>query len=376
MYLTKIKSCSSQELLDIDDIANPIKFNGKQRYFKKLKNGVGSIVHNMYDELMTTEDIDFFRDLSGKSKLRNAFILAAGSGFWGIESYNSGTPKMLECNMRTMSFTFTGVWAGRIANDVGFTDVLMTDSSACASAGNAVHLAKMLIKSGEADRVFIVALENAIHRTTIDTFTLHHICLTKKQQEEGAKPSAFDPVNYGFNLGQASAYALIESEEAMKESGLQPIAKILATSTGGEECSNHLSQDPAGLGYKNVISRVLRESKLCPDEIQLVKSHGTGSKVNNESEGGAIRQFFNPGSTLVTSYKPLIGHTFGPSVLVELDLMLQDIKRGELSGILNRTNDDDFFISKPTPISNVTNIMTLGAGMSNVFNALVLSLAV
>ena len=78
-----------------------------------------------------------------------------------------------------------------------------------------------------------------------------------------------------------------------------------------------------------------------------------------------------------TSYKQRIGHTMGASGLLETCLMIDDLKKGLIKGIPNRTNIDEFFLSQDnTYAKKDQKILSLAAGMGNIYAAAIFDTAV
>jgi len=71
---------------------------------------------------------------------------------------------------------------------------------------------------------------------------------------------------------------------------------------------------------------------------------------------------------VVTSYKQKIGHTMGSSGLLESLLLLEDMKKGFVPPIENRTESDSVFLSEPTKPPKGY-ILSLAAGMGNIYSA-------
>ena len=79
---------------------------------------------------------------------------------------------------------------------------------------------------------------------------------------------------------------------------------------------------------------------------------------------------------MATSYKQRIGHTMGASGLLETGLLLNDLKRGIVPKILNRTEHDDVFLSYDASAPNKGAFISLAAGMGNVYSAAIFSTGV
>ena len=86
-----------------------------------------------------------------------------------------------------------------------------------------------------------------------------------------------------------------------------------------------------------------------------------------------LASIFGHSGFMATSYKQKVGHTMGVSGLLETCLLLDDIKNGFVPGIENRTQEDDVFLSQDTDVGKEVNILSLAAGMGNVYSAAVLT---
>ena len=102
----------------------------------------------------------------------------------------------------------------------------------------------------------------------------------------------------------------------------------------------------------------------------MVKTHGTGTAVNNKAEKAALERSLE--EFVATSYKQRVGHTMGASGLLETGLLLNDMKRGIVPQILNRTEDDDVFLSYDAPAPQGP-FLSLAAGMGNIYSAAIFS---
>ena len=98
-----------------------------------------------------------------------------------------------------------------------------------------------------------------------------------------------------------------------------------------------------------------------------MKTHGTGTKSNNLAERSALSGVLK--DFVATSFKQRIGHTMGASGLLETVLLLDSIKNGSIPAIPNRTDQDSVFLSESAPAEQGGLILSLAAGMGNVYSA-------
>ena len=66
-----------------------------------------------------------------------------------------------------------------------------------------------------------------------------------------------------------------------------------------------------------------------PDDVGLVKAHGSGTPLNDTVELEVFDRLFGP-STQVCSYKPLVGHAMAMASLLELTSLLAGYELGAL----------------------------------------------
>jgi 3-oxoacyl-(acyl-carrier-protein) synthase len=149
-----------------------------------------------------------------------------------------------------------------------------------------------------------------------------------------------------------------------------PMAKFLGAYTSAENNTNPLGQRPDGEGYSKAIEGSLHVAGVRKEDVNVVKTHGTGTDANNKAEKAALQRSLS--EFVATSYKPRIGHTLSASGLLETGLLLNDMECGIVPQILNRTEDDDVFLSYDAPAPRGP-FLSLAAGMGNIYSAAIFS---
>jgi 3-oxoacyl-(acyl-carrier-protein) synthase len=144
--------------------------------------------------------------------------------------------------------------------------------------------------------------------------------------------------------------------------------------TASEACPNAIGQREDGAGFIKAMTGALDIAKVDAKDIEIVKTHGTGTKSNNVAEKAALEDVLY--DFVATSYKQKIGHTMGASGLLETLMLIDDIRHKEIvPAIANRTAKDTRYLSEDT-MAPSGDIMALAAGMGNVYSAAVLSLEI
>lgn len=364
IYLSKYKTAASRETTVIEDNHFVQRVHWFSDTYDRVKTGMVYPPHVLASKVLTPDILDYVKNNPVKGK--TGFILAAGSQGWaGIRAKNDNQEKgMLYYSYKVPLITLTNIYAGRVASMFGVEDFVSTDASACASSIKVLMEAQNLMHNFGFDRMIILGVEDAVNNSTLEFFGHAKASLLFKD-EETMKPSAFDSVHSGFHVGQGAAVAILEKEPAC-----EPAAKFLGAYTSAENCTNPLGQRPDGQGYRKAIEGAMDVAKIKPEEIKIVKTHGTGTPVNNQAEKTAITTVLK--DFKATSYKQHIGHTLAASGLLETGLLIDDLTKGILPGIKNRTEEDQQFISEDTPIEGGT-FLSLAAGMGNIYSAALFS---
>ncbi len=365
IYMTKCNTFCTTEIVDIDDITFPQKANVDLKLYKRAKSGLFYPPHKAFDRIITQDLIDYVNNNPVEGK--TAFLFAAGSQGWGPNSgkYDQNPDALLHHKCKIPFITLTNIYAGRIASVFHVKDHVSTDASACASSLKIMMDMQHLFHLYGFDRAIVMAGEDSTNVQTLEFFgeANGHIPL-----ESDRVPSAFDSENYGFHVGQGCAIAVFEKEH---KNMADPLCKFLGAYAAAEDNTNPLGQREDGDGYYKAIQGALGVAKVDPKKVNLVKTHGTGTQMNNKSERAALERSLS--DFIATSYKPSIGHTLSASGLMETGLLLNDMKRGIVPKILNRTERDDVFLSHDAPVPDKGPFMSLAAGMGNTYAAAVFS---
>jgi len=366
MYLTHYKTASTGNVELMDDAYYPQRVHWFPDTYERVKTGFSYAPHVLASKVLDFEMLKYLRENPVQGK--TGFLFAGGSQAWAGGKTKNPNATRLTYRCKIPMMTLTQIYAGSIASQCGITDYVVTDASACASSIKVLMDMTNLMNNYGFDRVCVMSLEDAVADFTLEFFGESGANLSVKQEQEtGQKPSAFDSVNGGFYVGQGAVFTVFHSERAIKHLNLSPKAKLMGTYTSAEENKNPIGQRPDGQGYTKSIQGSLDMAGLKSTNISLVKTHGTGTKTNNEAEKNGIQAIIP--DFIATSYKARIGHTLACSGLLETCLMLDDIKKGKIQPILNRTEQDDVFISTPQKVPEKGYLLSLAAGMGNVYSS-------
>ena len=109
---------------------------------------------------------------------------------------------------------------------------------------------------------------------------------------------------------------LLESEEAMRARGAEPLAEVGAL---GLACdAHHITRPhPEGVGSHHAMTRAIADSGLTAADVDYINAHGTGTAANDAIEAQVLGEIFAGHAPLVTSLKGMIGHCMGAASAIE-----------------------------------------------------------
>jgi len=217
-------------------------------------------------------------------------------------------------------------------------------NSACASTTQAVSLAEDWIRTGRCRRVIVVAADDITSEHNMEWFGAGFLASGAAATDESVEAAAtpFDRRRHGLIVGMGAAALVVESEEACRERGLQPICEVLSTITANSAFHgtrldvNHI----AGI-MEELISRAERLHGVSRDQIArraVFVSHETYTPARGGSasaEVNALRHVFGASADqiVIANTKGFTGHAMGAGI--EDVLAVKTLETGLVPPIAN-----------------------------------------
>ncbi|HZP50092.1 polyketide synthase, partial [Actinocrinis sp.] len=197
-------------------------------------------------------------------------------------------------------------------------------NAACASTTMALAVAEDWIRTGRCRRVIIVSADDATSDALLpwigSGFLASGAAATDASVQDAALP--FDRRRHGMIIGAGAAALVVESAEAARERGVQPICEVLSTVVANSAFHGtrldveHISQ---------VMDRLLRQAEsrgVQRDQIAahtVFVSHETYTPARGGSaaaEINALRRAFGPRAdeVVITNTKGFTGHAMGAGI--------------------------------------------------------------
>ena len=180
--------------------------------------------------------------------------------------------------------------AAQIAIAHGITGHSVTLSTACASGGDAVSAAAMLLQADEADAVLAVGAESILCPLVIYSLAnAHTLSRVNDDPQHSCRP--FDAERSGFVIGEGGGALVLETEENALARGATIYAE-LAGWANNNDAYHVIKPNPDGISSIKCMKKALKQAGLSPQDIDYINAHGTGTKLGDEAELNALGQLF------------------------------------------------------------------------------------
>ncbi len=197
----------------------------------------------------------------------------------------------------------------------GFTNTINT---ACSSSSNAIMMGMRLIRSGRFKRAIVGGAES-MAKYTINGFNSLQIL-----SENKCKP--FDIHRDGLNLGEGSAYVVLESEEVCSH---KPHLGRIIGAGNSNDTFHPSSLSENAVGVTKCMELALMDAHILPSDINYINAHGTGTQNNDQTELVGFANIF-PVIPPFSSTKSYTGHTLGASGALEAIYCIFSLIHNEL----------------------------------------------
>jgi 3-oxoacyl-[acyl-carrier-protein] synthase-1 len=164
-------------------------------------------------------------------------------------------------------------------------------------------------------------------------FTLNGFLALEILSTTGCRP--FDRNRNGLTIGEGAAFVVLESEETADP------ARIICEVAGYanvNEAFHATASSSEGTGATLAMNKAMSSASLKPCDISYINAHGTGTEINDLSEGIAIEKIFGGGLPPVSSTKGFTGHTLGAAGAIEAVFASLAIKHQMILPGLNFTD--------------------------------------
>jgi 3-oxoacyl-[acyl-carrier-protein] synthase II len=267
----------------------------------------------------------------------NRVTVSMATGIGGMESLEQLVHESDNDEPRVSPFQIPMMMANAAAAAIsikyGYGGQASTPVVACAAGSQSIVDGLRLIQWGYADVAVVGGAEAAARKAAREGF----VAARALSPTGYARP--FDVDRDGFVMGEGAAVLILEAAEHAEQRGASPIAEVLGGASTAD--AHHITAPhPAGDGAERAIRLALEDSGLEPGDIAYINAHGTGTDLNDKTEGAVIQRIFGDDQPAVSSIKGSTGHVLGASGSIEAAIVVEAIRRRELPANIGLTNQD------------------------------------
>ena len=332
-------------------------FNGKQQFAATLPQELRNAIDALRKEDIKYKALDetvLMAILASRQAVAeagwatgDAFGINIGSSRGATQLFEKYHKEFVETGktaMLTSPTTTLGNISSWIAHDLKNTGPEISHSITCSTALHAVLNAVAWLQSGMATKFLVGGSEAPLTPFTLaqmqalkiyanpnpnDTANPQPATRNSKLQDVEAYPCrAFDftKTKNTMVLGEAAAVACLEVGENAKALGY-----ITGIGYATDDLQHNISISEEALCFQKSMAMALQNTPL--EEVDAIVMHAPGTLKGDTSEYKAIQKIFGDTLPMLTTNKWKIGHTFGASGMLNLELALLMLQRQTFIGI-------------------------------------------
>ena len=188
-----------------------------------------------------------------------------------------------------------------VARELGLSTVeASTIATACAAGNYAIGDGYDAVATGDVDVALCGGADAMCRMTFTGFYRLGAV------DPRACRP--FDVDRQGILTGEGAGVLVLEPLEAATRRGARIYAEVLGY---GLNCDAGHPVAPDRDSVGRCMRLALDDAGVAPEDVDLISAHGTGTKANDNTECGAIRDVFGSRPPRTVSVKSMLGHTMG-----------------------------------------------------------------
>ena len=256
----------------------------------------------------------------------NRVTVNIATGIGGLESLEQLIDAAREDEPRPSPFLIPMMMANAasaaISIKYGFGGQANTPVVACAAGSQSIVDGLRQIQWGYADASVAGGAEAGARKAAREGFK------SARALSKAGYSKPFDVNRDGFVMGEGAAVLLLEAAEVAEARGAVPIAEVIGAASTAD--AHHITAPhPEGDGAERAVRLAIDDSGLEPADIVYINAHGTGTDLNDRTEGAVVDRVFD-NQPAVSSVKGTTGHALGASGSIEAAVVVEAIRRREL----------------------------------------------
>ncbi|NDE57112.1 MAG: beta-ketoacyl-[acyl-carrier-protein] synthase family protein [Gammaproteobacteria bacterium] len=274
-------------------------------------------------------------DLTDEQRNRFGVVMGSSGGGQGtiddafVELYRHHKPRV---HPLTIPRVMANAGASHIATDLGITGPCYAVSTACSSANHAIGQGFWLIRSGVIDGAIVGGSEAPLSLGNLKAWEALRVV-----SPDLCRPFSRD--RNGIILGEGAGVLILESLRHARARGAHIYAELAGFGMSADAA--HVIQ-PDSDGAARAMQAALHDAEMCPEDIDYINAHGTGTTVNDLTETVSIRKVFgrHADKLLISSTKSMHGHALGAAGALESVAVALSLQDGLVPPTANFTEAD------------------------------------
>jgi 3-oxoacyl-(acyl-carrier-protein) synthase len=257
----------------------------------------------------------------------------------------------------------------------------LTIATGCSAGADAIGQAFWKIQEGYAERMLTGGSDSAISLLGLNVFCVMRALSTRNDEPKRAS-RPYDARRDGFVLSEGAAVLLLEERELALSRGVHIYAEMHAFASNAN--AYHMAALPKdGVPLQSLLWQALKETKLSPEQLGYINSHGSSTLANEAAETAAYKEALGAHAyhIPISATKSLIGHTQGASSAIEVLVTALALDRQILPPTINLETPDpccdlDYIPNAARPVDPRQPLrfaLTHSSGFGGVNTALVLA---
>lgn len=302
-------------------------------------------------------------------KSGDAFGINIGSSRGATQLFEKYHKEFLETGKTatlTSPTTTLGNISSWIAHDLKSTGPEISHSITCSTALHAVLNAVAWLQSGMATKFLVGGSEAPLTAFTLAQMQALKIyanpdCSNQTNKEADCQSEPVEDLSpkypcraFDFTktkntmvLGEAAAVACLEVGENPKALGY-----ISGIGYATDDLQHNISISEEALCFQKSMAMALQNTPL--EEVDAIVMHAPGTLKGDTSEYKAIQKIFGDSLPMLTTNKWKIGHTFGASGMLNLELALLMLQHQTFIGIP--------YVAEPNPRKTIRKVLLNAVG--------------
>jgi acyl transferase domain-containing protein/thioesterase domain-containing protein len=221
---------------------------------------------------------------------------------------------------QTLLGNISSIMASRIAYFLNLRGPCMAMDTACSSGLVALHAAWRSILDGECESAIVGGV------CLLLTPQMHVLTGAGGMLSAAGQCQTFDDAADGFVPAEGIVALVLKRLDRALADGdpIQGVVRGVGVNQNGTTAG---IAAPSARAQARLLGRLYNDCRIPVSEIGLVEVHGTGTRIGDALEFDALRQVFGAagarvGATVLSSAKPVFGHSFAASGLASVIKLL------------------------------------------------------